>query len=390
MAATGGDFSGTIFRENWQLKWDPKTEPALIEQNLYGDTVESAALARLREAMAQAGTNAGQTCERLLQAVDMDLPDLVQAAEDACGRAIDSDPSFVSLAAALHHLGILDRYAVFRGLRRDVLEELLTRCYDRACFALPDSAAVPDEEQKGVVNALVTVAEVVQRADADRYDRPLFAEAARRAGERIAGAISPRRVPRIALRDSRIAGRHAGGGSCCSRRSRAGANDHCRRSARRNASGVAHVHHAREPRHWLRPWTTCSRPPNGTRSLSCCRDCAPPSSGLPESQRDSLAATVAKRYGLGSAQEVRAMPAGLGATALVARLDAAVAATLEGLAVRCLDLATLEREAPPWIRRPAHPRSLAARARQGCRGARHRLRRRCRGRARREAGRLSL
>src|SRR5262249_41658957 len=39
--ASGGDFSGTIFREDWQLKWDPRTEPALIEQNLYGDTVES-------------------------------------------------------------------------------------------------------------------------------------------------------------------------------------------------------------------------------------------------------------------------------------------------------------------------------------------------------------
>ena len=58
---------------------------------------------------------------QLLQAVDMDLPDLVRAAEDACGRAIDTDPGFVSLAAALHHLALLDRYAVFRGMRRDVL-----------------------------------------------------------------------------------------------------------------------------------------------------------------------------------------------------------------------------------------------------------------------------
>src|SRR5205085_2234185 len=68
MTSTGGDFSGTLFREDWQLKWDPRTEPALIEQNLYGDTVEAAALNRLREAMAQAGTNAGQTCARLLDA----------------------------------------------------------------------------------------------------------------------------------------------------------------------------------------------------------------------------------------------------------------------------------------------------------------------------------
>jgi hypothetical protein len=46
-------------------------------------------------------------------------------------------------------------------------------------------------------------------------------------------------------------------------------------------------------------------------------------------QRHSLAETVAKRYGLGSAAELRTIRGSLGASALVARLDAAVAATLK-------------------------------------------------------------
>ena len=50
---------------------------------------------------------------------------------------------------------------------------------------------------------------------------------------------------------------------------------------------------------------------------------------LSRAQRDSLAGTVAKRYGLGSAAEVRTLTGSLGATALVARLDAAVAAALK-------------------------------------------------------------
>ncbi len=98
-------------------------------------------------------------------------------------EAIDADPNFVSLAAALHSLSLLDRYAVFRGLRRDVLLDLLVRAYDRACFALPDASAVPDEEQKEVVDALVSVADLLQRSEPDRFDRALFAEAARRAAE---------------------------------------------------------------------------------------------------------------------------------------------------------------------------------------------------------------
>jgi hypothetical protein len=50
---------------------------------------------------------------------------------------------------------------------------------------------------------------------------------------------------------------------------------------------------------------------------------------LAEAQRDSLAATVAHRYGLATAADVRSMTGTLGATALVARLDAAVARVLE-------------------------------------------------------------
>ena len=50
---------------------------------------------------------------------------------------------------------------------------------------------------------------------------------------------------------------------------------------------------------------------------------------LSNTQKESLAATVARRSGLGGAEEVRAMSGSLGATALVARLDAAVAATLK-------------------------------------------------------------
>src|SRR5205085_1454603 len=87
------------------------------------------------------------------------------AALGSAGGAIDSAPAFPSLAEALRHLAVLDRYASFRGLRREAVEGLLTRCYDRACFALPGSAAVPEEEQKEVVDGLVSVADILQRAE---------------------------------------------------------------------------------------------------------------------------------------------------------------------------------------------------------------------------------
>jgi hypothetical protein len=328
LASTGGDFSGTIFREDWQLKWDPKTEPALIEQNLYGDTVESAALNRLREAIAAAGANAGATCDRLLRAVDMDLPELVQVAEAAAGQAVDSDPAFPSLAEALRHLALLDRYASFRGLRREAVQGLMTQCYDRACFALASSTAVPEEEQKGVVDGLVSVADILQRAEAGRYDRVLFAEATRRAANEspvpfLRGAFigllcEIRELPAEALA-AEVAGlaRAAPDLMVTAGDLLDGMLAVSRTSILLGADAlIGAVDDLLRAAEWGPFLVMLPRLRAAFERLS-------------NSHRDSLAAVVAKRYGLRSGAEVRTIRGSLRATALVARLDAAVAAALK-------------------------------------------------------------
>jgi hypothetical protein len=327
LASTGGDFSGTIFREDWRLKWDPRTEPALIEQNLYGDTVESAALNRLREAIAAAGDSAGVTCNRLVGAVDMDLPDLVRAAEATAGHAIDNDPAFPSLAEALRRLASLDRYASFRGLSRESLNDLLTRCFDRACFALPNSAAVPEEQQEEVVQGLVAVADIVQRAEAGRFDRVLFAEATRRAAndstvpflrgaflgllceirelpaEALAAEVEglARAAPELML----TAGDLLDGMLAVSRTSILLGAD----------ALIAAVDDLLKAADWDSFLVMLPRLRAAFERLS-------------SPHRSSLAETVARRYGLGSAAEIRTLRGSLGAHALVARLDSAVAAAL--------------------------------------------------------------
>lgn len=327
MTADGGDFSGTLFREQWDLKWDPRTEPALIEQNLYGDTVEAAALSRLQEAIAQAGANAGQTCMRLLDAVNLDLPGLVAAAEGACGTAIDTDPSFVSQATALAALGRLDQYAAFRGLTRTRLEELLVRCYDRACFALPNAIAVPQEEQNGVVSALISVADVVQR-DSGRYDRALFADAARGAADAtpvpfLRGAFlgllcEIRELPACALA-AEVAGlaQAATDVMVTAGDLLDGMLAVSRTSLLLGADAlVAAVDDLLKAAEWDPFLVMLPRLRAAVERLS-------------NAQKDSLAATVARRYGLTKAEEVRAMSGSLSATAMVARLDAAVAGVLK-------------------------------------------------------------
>ncbi len=175
--APSGDFStGQIFKEKWHLKWSPAVEASLIDLNLYGDTIEAAALSRLRKALKDDENSAGETSLHLVRAIDMDLPDLIRATEEALSHAIDNDTRFVSLTRALTSLMVLDRYFVYRNLRHGLLNELIVRCYDRACFAILDVVSVPEDQQEIVVASLVSLAETAQQGDKQGLDRNLFSE----------------------------------------------------------------------------------------------------------------------------------------------------------------------------------------------------------------------
>ena len=161
-------FGQSIFKEHWRLKWSPKLEATLIERNLHGDTIETAATTLLAESLGEHAHEAGPACRRLVQAVDMDLPQLIAQAEQMTGHAIDHDERFHSLADAMTSLMLLERYAAYRSLGKQRLAELLQRCFDRACFAVPEAACVPAEEWEQVIQGLLALAEpVVQGADLD-------------------------------------------------------------------------------------------------------------------------------------------------------------------------------------------------------------------------------
>jgi len=180
--APSGDFaSGMLFQERWALKWSPTVEANLIEKNLYGDTIESAALAFLREKLTKEESHAGKLSSMLASAANMNLPNLIVEVEDALAHAIDNDSRFVSLTQALSNLVIIERYAIYRNTRRGTLDDLILRCFDRSCFSILDVVSVPEAEQPNVVTGLLTIAEMLQRGDRPELDRNLFIEHVRHA-----------------------------------------------------------------------------------------------------------------------------------------------------------------------------------------------------------------
>jgi len=170
-----------LFRESWTIEWSPKVDSALIEKNLYGDTLEAAALATLDEEVAKLAANgmsAEAVAECLVRAVLLDLPGIFMRLETVAATTIDSDTSVASLGKALTHLVVLQRQAQRKDLRADLIADLIERCYARGCFALPYAANVPPEEHVPVIAGMKSIAEVVltqhRSEDVVRIDPELF------------------------------------------------------------------------------------------------------------------------------------------------------------------------------------------------------------------------
>ncbi len=325
----GGGAGQLLFREAWQLQWSPKVEATLVEKVLYGDTLESAAVAALEEELARDEVHAGRTCERLVRSLDMDLPDLMTRLEASAGAAIDQDKQFASLAQALTQLLVLRRHAGFKQLSVAAVSELVRRCFAHACFELPAAASAPEEEHREVLAGLLALAEALLGEDDAALDPALLVENVRKAREEstqpflrgaLTGILSEIRAETPAELGDRIAafararpeamieaGAFLDGVMAVSRASillgadaMVGAVDELLRAAEWQSyvTMLPRLRHAFERLH--------------------------------ERQRLSICERVAERYGLtGGGEAIATLATSAGAAAKIAAVDARVAAILE-------------------------------------------------------------
>jgi hypothetical protein len=311
-------FGQSVFKEQWRLKWTPRIEPALMEKSLHGDTIEAAATTVLREALGANAVEAGPACRKLVQAVDMDLPQLVVQADQAAGHAIDHDDRFHSLAEALTSLLMLERYAAYRNLGKQRLKDLLPRCFARACFAVPEVACVPAEQFDEVINGLLAMAEaVVQRTD---MDADLFAVSVENAAKAsnapfLRGAFlgvltEMKRFTTESLAAELVA--HARGS--VEQQIAAGDFLHGVLKVSRTAILLG-------ARHLVSAVDELLRTPAGDTFLSMVPRLRAAFESLHERQRDSLAGYVAELYGIAESQTVRTLMTSVGAAQLMAELD---------------------------------------------------------------------
>jgi hypothetical protein len=318
-------FGQSIFKEHWRLKWSPKLEATLIERNLHGDTIEAAAITLLSESLGASAHEAGPACRRLVQAVDMDLPRLIAQADQMTGHAIDHDERFPSLADAFTSLMLLERYAAYRNLGKARLEDLLKRCFDRACFRVPEVACVPPDDWDNVIHGLLALAEpAVQRPD---LDADLFAAHVERAatistmpllrGAFLGVLTEMRRMKPEALAAELTA--YVRGGA--DRQVLAG--DFLQGVLRVSKTAIL-----LGARSLVAAGDELLRAAQGETFLNIVPRLRAAFETLHERQRDSLATHVAELYGLKQGDSLRTLATSVGAARLMAELDAEAAAIL--------------------------------------------------------------
>ncbi len=167
---------GTLFREVWRVAWSPEVDAELAEQNLHGESVEAAALARFDEELSAAGQGVDVVTERILRAAKMDLPGLVMRLHAVVGVAVDTDARLGPLGRALSNLLLLEAHVKRRGLHAESATALVHRCYARTAFSVPYAANVPAEEHDEVVAAIRTLGELLLGERGESLDRALFVE----------------------------------------------------------------------------------------------------------------------------------------------------------------------------------------------------------------------
>ncbi len=151
----------SLFKEVWTLSWSPSIDARLVEENLYGDTIEAATMSKLQEVIATQFNHAGNCCQILYEAIKMALPGLMQQLEKNAENAISNDSQLISLAQAINYLRQIKKHSALRQIKKEAVHHLLVQAYNRACFAIPDAASVQQEHQYIVVESLKTIAETV-------------------------------------------------------------------------------------------------------------------------------------------------------------------------------------------------------------------------------------
>ncbi|HNB73692.1 MAG TPA: DUF5682 family protein, partial [Acidobacteriota bacterium] len=167
-------------QEQWEYQWTPLVETKLVEQSLFGTTVEEAALNLLVKTISDLETegksrSAIQAVRLLVAACQMGLHRSVSRLLALISENIHQDPDFSSLVEALEQLLLLwQSREPLEAHHLTVLPEFSQAAFHKACFLIPELAGCPAEMATNVVESLASLREMISSTPDQILDETLF------------------------------------------------------------------------------------------------------------------------------------------------------------------------------------------------------------------------
>ncbi|MBL9165997.1 MAG: hypothetical protein JNL18_24965 [Planctomycetaceae bacterium] len=144
----GGRGGKGTFHEYWQVQWAPELAVKLIEASRYGNTIEAAATARVKQACDDAATLAELT-ELLSHALLAELPLAVKSLVAAIQRRASVASDVPQLMAALPALARTMRYGNVRQTDATLVDDVIHGVVERICIGLPRACHSINDDAAG-------------------------------------------------------------------------------------------------------------------------------------------------------------------------------------------------------------------------------------------------
>ena len=152
-----GRSTGT-FKEAWQLEWDPELAVSVVEASLWGNTVQSAAEARVADEAGSAD-DLGRLGTLIEQCLLAELPDALRAVVAALADRTARQHDTRALLDTVEPLARTCRYGDVRGVDVGELEHVLRTVVVRASVGLRAACASLDDDAATAMRAAVESAD---------------------------------------------------------------------------------------------------------------------------------------------------------------------------------------------------------------------------------------
>jgi len=164
-----------LITETWAIRWTEEVDDRLLELADRGASMAEAAASRLRDALADAADDAAAAARLLLRCAQMMLVDHFDATLGVVDAAIAADRNLVRLVDGLADFVHLHRHADTLATRGDdrVLRTITT-LFVKAALALPAAAYADPSRQRDVLDRVQTLVRIALTFEATPLDVDLL------------------------------------------------------------------------------------------------------------------------------------------------------------------------------------------------------------------------